>query len=122
MKYSSPVIKGAGRGQGIGYPTFNLQVPQDFNLKPGIYACWVWVEGEQYQGAMHFGPIPTFNEQTPSLEIFVLDYSPHDLVNQLSFEPIKYLRPIKKFSSPQDLSHQITIDVNRIRNLSSTSR
>lgn len=142
MKYTSTVITGQGRGKGLGFPTFNLQIPSALKLKPGIYACWVWIERKQYQGAMHFGPIPVFNQTSLSLEIFVLDYSADDLtrpsaatgsrygqigsqreavlrrrVNRLTFTPIKYLRPIKNFPSSQALSNQISHDVAQIRRL-----
>ena len=117
MKYSAAIIKGKGRGKGIGYPTFNLQIPVNFDLKPGIYACWVWIKNIKYTGAMHFGPIPTFNETTLSLEIFVLNYSADNIINQLTFSPVKFLRPIKTFSSPEKLSNQITKDVSQVRHL-----
>ncbi len=118
MKYTASVIKGKGRGKGIGFPTFNLEIPPGFNLETGIYACWVWIENVQHKGAMHFGPIPTFNETAPSLEIFVLDFSPNPLiplVTSITFSPVKFLRPIRSFNSPEALSQQITKDVALIQ-------
>jgi len=121
MKYTTSVIRGKGRGKGIGYPTFNLKIPKEFPHKPGIYACWVWIENIKYTGAMHFGPIPTFDETALSLEIFVLGYSSADPIKSLTFTPVKYLRPIKTFTSPEKLSQQISLDVSQVRQLLATS-
>lgn len=120
MKHTCSVIKGQGRGKGVGYPTFNLTIPPKFSLKPGIYACWVWLDNVKYKGALHFGPIPVFNQPTNSLEIFVLDYSSKYLINRLTFTPVKFLRPIQNFPSPQALASQISRDVSRVRKFLST--
>lgn len=123
MRYTTQVIKGKGRGKGIGFPTFNLQIPSNLLLKSGIYACWVWIEDVKYRGAMHYGPIPTFNETTLSLEIFVLDFQPNDAndpTTLISFTPVKYLRPIKTFSLSQALTRQISLDVSRVKKILST--
>lgn len=142
MKFTTPVIKGQGRGKSLGYPTLNLQIPKNFSLSPGIYASWVWLGKTKYQGALHYGPRPVFHDPEPSLEIFILNYSsthptcPPEAtgsrngrigslreaalrrrVTSITFEPIKYLRPIRNFSSPQALAHQISRDVAQIKKL-----
>lgn len=45
--FTANVIKGKGRGKELGFPTINLAVPENFNLKPGIYACWVKLDNDQ---------------------------------------------------------------------------
>src|SRR3989344_5941092 len=74
MKFTTPVIKGHGRGKTLGFPTFNLQIPADLQHKHGIYAGFVWIDKQKYPGAFHFGPIPVFSDSSPHLEVFVLDY------------------------------------------------
>ncbi len=115
MNYTSTVIGGAGRGKKLGFPTFNLEIPTQFTVAEGIYGVAVDIAGVRYKGAMHFGPIPVFNNPKPSLEIFVLDYEPTNPVTTLTFEIIKFLRPIQNFSSPQELAAQIAKDVTNIR-------
>ena len=73
MIYTAHVITGAGRGKGLGFPTVNLEIPPQLTIAEGIYAVDVEVAGARYKGAMHFGPIPVFNDPKPSLEIFILD-------------------------------------------------
>lgn len=116
-QYTTTVIPGQGRGKTLGYPTFNLRIPKNFSLKPGIYAGYVWIDNHQYLGAFHYGPIPVFSDPTPHLEVFVLDYLSNCPITSITFEPIKYLRPIKNFSSPEALAHQISRDVAQVRAL-----
>jgi riboflavin kinase/FMN adenylyltransferase len=117
MKYQVKLIKGKGRGKKLGFPTFNLQIPQSFSPNFGIYGCWVWIDRKRYQGDFHFGPIPTFNEAKASLEIFVLNFKETKQVHNLSFELQHFLRPIKNFSTEKELITQIAKDVRRISKL-----
>lgn len=142
MKYTASVIIGHGRGKTLGFPTFNLSIPKNFNLRHGIYACWAWLGKKKYPGALHYGPVPVFNQPHPTLEIFILDYNCETIsssearynakqyrqfgnsrttynsdtsIDRLTFQPVKYLRPIKNFSSPQTLKAQIAQDVAAVR-------
>ena|SRR3989344_1045113 len=115
MKFTTPVIKGHGRGKTLGFPTFNLQIPADLQHKHGIYAGFVWIDKQKYPGAFHFGPIPVFSDSSPHLEVFVLDYNSHLPLDSLTFELVRYLRPIQNFSSPQALTTQISLDVTATR-------
>lgn len=115
MKFTTQVIPGQSRGKTLGFPTLNLQIPPHLETKPGIYAGWVWLRQKKYPGAFHFGPIPVFSDPTPHLEVFVLDYNSDQLITNLTFELIHYLRPVKNFSSPAALKHQISRDVTQTR-------
>jgi drug/metabolite transporter (DMT)-like permease len=116
--YTAKVVKGRGVGKQIGFPTFNLEIPEKFRPSNGIYAAKIWIGDNLYAGAMHFGPIPTYESDQPSLEIFVLDYTDDKKVKEVRFEVIRYLRGIQKFSSPKKLSAQISADVAQIKSLS----
>ncbi len=119
------VITGQGRGQKIlGYPTLNLTIPKDFNYKLGIYAGWVYIEKTPYKGAFHYGPIPTFNSHQNSLEVFILNTDIPTPPPNVEIELVKYLRPIKAFETPQQLTDQITLDVAQTNSIlrSSTQR
>lgn len=115
MKFTTPVIKGQGRGKLLGFPTFNLHIPTNLNIKPGIYAGYVWLDNHQYLGAFHYGPIPVFNQLQIHLEVFVIDFSSTDPITEITFELLHYLRPIKNFSSLQELAAQISLDVAQVR-------
>ncbi len=116
-KFTASVIRGKGRGKKtVGFPTFNLIVPEKLVMKEGVYACLVWIDGKEYRGAMHYGPTPTFDEQEKVLEIFVLNFEDGgQSIAELKFEVGPYLRPVATFLTPEALRHQIALDVQRVR-------
>jgi len=116
MKFRAKVKSGKQRGREIGFPTFNLVIPTDFSASFGVYAAKVWLDGEEYLGALHYGPIPTYKEDEPALEIFVIDYDSNRPVDSLQFELGRYLREIKRFSDVASLKKQIATDVDLIKN------
>ena len=117
MRYRSEIVKGHGRGKLLGFPTFNLVIPTDFNYQHGIYAAWAWINDTRYQAAMHFGPVPTFAESDSTLELFLLNYTDEVVVKSIEVEPVKYLREILAFPNSQSLAEQIGEDVVRTKEL-----
>jgi riboflavin kinase/FMN adenylyltransferase len=126
MKFSSTQVKGKGRGKLLGFPTINLDIPDNFQLDDGIYAVKVFVSDEQdpsskkeFKGALHFGPIPTFKEDEKTLEVFLIDTKDSDIPSSKEFEveTVKYLRPVMSFSNEEDLSNQIGKDVEKTKQI-----
>jgi len=124
MIFESTHIKGKGRGKPMGFPTINLKIPDNFELKDGIYAAKVTIENKVFKGALHYGPVPTFAEQEKSLEVYLIEVTNENLVGYgmedlggklIIIEIIKYLRPIIKFKLVEDLVKQIEEDVKEIK-------
>ncbi|MDR7438452.1 MAG: YbaK/EbsC family protein [Armatimonadota bacterium] len=109
------LIPGKGRGRHLGFPTLNLHIPPDLRLAPGIYACWVRTGQAVYAGALHFGPVPVFGEEDPSLEVHLLDVELKDPPTEVSVEIVRFLRPVQAFDSPEALARQMEEDVKRAR-------
>ena len=117
MKYSANVQSGKGRGKGLGFPTYNLVIPNELALAHGIYAAWVWLHGTRYGAAAHFGPVPTFDQAEVTLELYLLDYVDEPGVDALEFELVQFLRPVMTFDTPEALSAQIADDVAKISHI-----
>lgn len=120
MKFKSTQIRGKGRGKLLGFPTINLEIPKNIEITDGIYAVRVYLDGASFIGAMHSGPIPTFNETEKTLEVFLIDADSENLPEQipdLEVETIKYLRPVMNFKTEQELSDQITKDVEATKQI-----
>jgi len=117
MKYEGFVIKGRGQGKSLGFPTLNLNIPENFTADFGIYAARVRLEGKEYAGALHYGPIPTFSDKRPALEIFLLEYSDDEPVAFLEFELVERIREIREFKEIEELKAQIADDVEKVRKL-----
>lgn len=120
MKFESTHIKGKGRGKPMGFPTINLKIPDNFALKDGIYAARVEIENNFFAGALHYGSVPTFDEEKKSLEVFLIGVTKdiEDLDEKvIKVEIVKYLRPVLKFDSKEELIKQIEEDVRNIKKL-----
>lgn len=124
MKFESTHIKGKGRGKPMGFPTVNLKIPENFKLKDGIYAVKVTIENKVFIGALHYGPVPTFGELQKSLEVYLIEVkqADYELLENLDgkiikIEIVKYLRPVTKFNSKEELIEQIKNDVRKIKSL-----
>lgn len=119
MMFTSYQIRGDGIGTKEVVPTINLQVPDDFDLKTGIYAARAYFTHDHnkvvYKSALHYGPRPTFDKSQISLELYVLSPSfEKNHSEQVEVEVIKWIRPIKKFTNSAKLRGQIQKDVEAI--------
>lgn len=122
MKFESTHIQGKGRGKPMGFPTINLLIPENFELKEGAYAVKVKIENKIFKGALHYGPVPTFEESEKSLEVYLIGLTNFELesLNEIAVvkvETIKYLRPIIKFKLVENLVKQIEKDVDDIKKI-----
>ena len=109
------VEKGAGRGKGLGFPTINLALAPGQDLRHGIYAMRVVHDGRHYGAAGYVGLRPTFGEDRPVLEAYLLDFA-GDLYGQaVEVEFIAFLRPDQTFDGADALAAQMGKDVEAAR-------
>lgn len=121
MKFKTITVTGKGRGKDLGFPTINMQVTPEMLLgvKEGIYATRVYLENEQYHGALFYGPVPVFGETEKSLEVYLVDsgYIAVTAGQDIEFELVKYIRPVQDFSSVELMQLQMTKDVAEIQHI-----
>jgi len=107
------VIKGAGRGRRIGFPTANIEV--DFErMVPakGVYATLCRYKGGLYKSITNIGKNPTFNvEEGLNIETNIFDFSEDIYGEEIEILFVKKIRDEKKFPSVNDLIDQIRFDV-----------
>lgn len=117
--FTTRQIKGKGRGKFLGFPTINMEAPVGFELADGVYAVWVTVAGTKFRGAMHWGPIPTFDDPQPSLEVFLLRLGERELshadLSEISVEVVHKIRDVIHFPSIDELTRQMEKDVLEVR-------
>jgi Cys-tRNA(Pro) deacylase len=114
-RFLATPIPGKGRGKGLGFPTINLRIPAELSMDYGIYAARVTIQGRTYWAALHYGPVPVFGEDTPSLEVHLLDTVLEHAPDEVELKVIRYLRPVLSFETPAALSAQIAEDVRQAR-------
>lgn len=121
MLFNSSHIQGIGRGKGIGFPTLNLSIPKDLILDDGIYSAWIVIGNKTYKGALHYGPIPTFNDKNKTMEVHLIDVTdetfPDTEDKVIEVDIVDRIRDIKRFIETDDLSDQINSDVEKIRKM-----
>ncbi|MDR1875338.1 MAG: riboflavin biosynthesis protein RibF [Synergistaceae bacterium] len=113
----SDVVRGHGRGAGMGFPTANLNV-QETKLLPsaGVYAVAVLAEGVWRGGALSVGKNPTFDDiDSVRVEVFILDYSGDLYGASLPVLFLSRLRGQEQFRDAANLAMQIQADVGRSR-------
>lgn len=110
---SGRVVKGAGRGKIIGFPTANLEIePQRLIPGNGVYASFVTRRGQRLRSITNIGFNPTFTDsKVKQVETYILDFN-DDLYGEiLKVELTAKIRDEKKFSSASELVAQIALDV-----------
>jgi len=118
------VIGGEKLGRSLGFPTANMRLPPEAELKSGIYAVrFRTADGRLHDGVASYGRRPTVTEDgAPLLETYVFDFS-GDLYGQTcSVSLFGYLRPELKFDGLDPLVAQMRQDEAEARALLSGVR
>ena len=68
------VISGDKRGREIGFPTANMEVQDFMEIKFGVYAVKIEIEGYIYNGISNYGIRPTFDGEKLLLETYLFDF------------------------------------------------
>ncbi|MBB3944913.1 riboflavin kinase/FMN adenylyltransferase [Rhizobium skierniewicense] len=113
------VIGGQKLGRTLGYPTANMALPPETELKPGIYAVrFRRADGSLHDGVASFGYRPTVTDDGAALlETFIFDFS-GDLYGEIcSVSFFGHLRDELKFDGLETLVAQIKQDEDEARAL-----
>ena len=107
------IVGGYQVGRKIGFPTANLRVDFSNKLIPsvGVYAVYVYVNGQKYKGILNIGHRPTLNNGADlSIEVHILDFEGDIYHQPMRIEFIDFLRNEAKFQSTEELALQIQKD------------
>lgn len=98
------VVRGAGRGKDLGFPTANLEIPEKKLIpKAGIYAGLMQLKEKRYPGLISIGNAPTFSPNKLALEAHLFDFKENLYDKSMKIEFVAWHREQKKFPSSQDL-------------------
>ncbi len=110
------VVRGAGRGAALGFPTANLARVEAMVPADGVYAGFAIIgAAPPVAAAIHIGPNATFDETARGVEAHLLDFNDQLYDQMIEFTFIERLRPSRKFESIEALIDQIRDDVRRTR-------
>jgi riboflavin kinase/FMN adenylyltransferase len=111
------VAAGAGRGKGLGFPTLNLPLAPGQDVRHGIYAMRVVLDGCRHHAAGYVGVRPTFGTGEPVLEAYLLDFAGDLYGEDIDVEFVAFLRPDETFATPEALAAQMSQDCAEARAL-----
>lgn len=109
------VVKGAGAGRSLGYPTINLDMGYQVIPGEGVYAGWSEIDGARYRAAISVGKRSTLGGATLAIEAFLLDTSGDWYGREARLELYSRLRGQQKFANTDELTQQIGRDVAAVR-------
>ena len=112
---SGEVVHGRKEGRELGYPTANMALEGNNELKHGIYAVQLRVDGKVLDGVASFGRRPMFDNGPPLLETYLFDFDGDLYGKTVEVAFFKYLRGEEAFDSMQDLLDQMAIDCDNAR-------
>ena len=118
ISYTGTVVLGKKLGSSIGFPTANVQLHNLTQLpRFGVYAVRVHIDKKTYLGCLNIGINPTVEANLETkIEIHILEFDENIYDKNISFELIEFIRDEKKFGSIDDLTAQIQLDVDKIKN------
>lgn len=115
FSFFGQVVKGAGRGHLLGFPTANLAV-SGLSLPPyGVYRVSVSYQGKELRGVANLGLAPTFSQsKEPLLEVFIADFEEDLYGKNIEVSLEEYMRPERAFASIEELKEAIGRDVAEV--------
>ncbi|MCM1043255.1 MAG: riboflavin biosynthesis protein RibF [Corallococcus sp.] len=113
---SGVVVHGRGVGKSMEFPTANVDVSSEKLLIDGVYAATVDIDGFTYKSIVNIGAKPTFGVMTTTVEVHILNFSGDLYGKFIRFCPYKFIRPITKFASPEQLTIQLLKDKENVLN------
>ena len=121
-RIAGKVVGGARRGTLLGFPTANVPLRRGTALGHGIYAVRAWLDGTAYDAAAYLGTRPTFDDGMPVLEVFLFDFDGDLYGREIEVEFIDFIRPDRKFESPDALTAQMAQDCEDARTILAAMR
>ena len=111
------VVRGAGRGADLGFPTANMASVDTLLPGQGIYAARALVDGRMWPAAVSLGPNPTFDEDDVKIEVHLVDYAGQLYNRQIEVDFLTRLRDIERFDSVGELVARMDRDVATTREI-----
>lgn len=112
----SEVVRGRGVGHTLGYPTVNTSLTgKESLLRHGVYYSIINIGNKSYPALTNIGSCPTFEERAAHAETFIIDFDGEVYGDTVRISLLSFLRSEKKFESPEALTAQIKLDIEKVK-------
>ena len=119
FRVNGTVVRGDGRGAGIGFPTANLELAQGAAIPGrGVYAVMGVIDGEELPAVANVGVRPTFGGDASEVVEFHLLDAERDLYDkEVGVDFVARIRDEMAFDGVDELVAQISRDVESAREI-----
>ena len=109
------VVRGNEIGRTIGFPTANLDIPNEFMMinNPGVYACQTMIDGKLFNAMANTGLRPTIGDRADGdfiIEVNIFDFNGDLYGKTLKVWFLDRIRDEVKFSGLEALKAQLQHD------------
>lgn len=106
------VVRGFRIGHKIGYPTANIEMPNEYKLiaANGVYACRVLLRDRMLKGMGNIGVRPTIDHGDLTIEVNIFNFDEDIYDEQITIQFVDRLRDEKKFENLDALKAQLAKD------------
>jgi len=111
------VVKGDGRGRGLGFPTANIASRHSIIPSNGVYAVRLFVRDKYYDGIVNIGMRPTFDAKSMAIEVHIFDFDEDIYGEEITVYFANKIREERKFENAEALINQINADINIAKDL-----
>ncbi len=108
------VVRGARRGQTLGFPTANVRTENEL-LPDGVFISQTLWKRQALPSVTSIGTNPTFGKHPVSVESHVLSGAPRMYGAQVTLRLLQRIRPTRSYSGPRSLAARIRQDVETAR-------
>jgi len=115
------VLRGAGRGRELGFPTANMAIPQKIvSPESGVYITGAGLGGRRLPGVTNVGAKPTVGVDSLNIETHVIGLDEDLYGKKVEIFFYKKIREIKKFGNTWELKSQVGRDIEKARHFFGT--
>jgi len=111
---SGRVVCGQRRGRRLGFPTANLETPNEI-LPRGVFVSETVYRGKAYPSVTSIGTNPTFGPHPLSVETLLFDFRGSLYGASVTIRMLRKLRPTRTFASAGILAARIGRDIEAAR-------
>lgn len=117
MTITGTVVGGNKIGRMLGFPTANILVCEELDVRNGVYAARVTVDKQAYCGVANLGHKPSVgSDGRRVLEVNIFDFDKTIYGQIIDVELLDYIREERTFDSFDSLKAQIETDKQTVKN------
>ena len=111
------VVGGRKIGRGIGFPTANIELQDEYKLITaiGVYACRVKWNKKMFLGMSNIGHRPTVNNGDLTIEVHIFDFDEEIYGETITIYFVDRIRDEEKFENLDALRQQLLQDQENVK-------